>query len=126
MVDWRKDFENAIKLMNLYSVNVFQGKFSCFNLLYLLNILINLNQSGSMNFRLALTHHFEMFSSFSNICIPEDSAGPESDFLEPKCCSQICTKFDSLHDRVLVRLKSNTKLCKDKSSRTSLHLKYYE
>ena len=38
MGDLRKTYENFIKQMNLYFVNVFQRKFSCYFILYLLII----------------------------------------------------------------------------------------
>ena len=40
--------------MNLYFVNVFQGNFSYFYILYLLIIKINLNKSDLVNFNLVL------------------------------------------------------------------------
>ena len=51
MVVWRKFL---IKLINLYSINIFQRKFSCFVILYLLIIFIYLNQSDLINFNLVL------------------------------------------------------------------------
>ena len=51
----KKVFKNFIKLMNLYFVNLFQVKFSCFYILYLLILLINFNQSNLINFNLVLS-----------------------------------------------------------------------
>ena len=50
----RKNVENLIKLMNLYSVNVFQ-KISCLFYTLFINYQINLNQSDLTNFNLVLS-----------------------------------------------------------------------